>query len=184
MHCTTTVGKGLSFAGWSCPCARLSPLSHLLGRLSPSWPFILLEAREQPQWKAEHGKTNPFFLYFYVSIFIKHNYHTYHQDLWGLFFAFMGVFNMGKAWPWLWQTPCPLPGTHFCHVWPWGIHHSGVSRTSNPSCTCALSSLQPHLPSSSSAFCTHSQPPQQFLCAAAFENHSQTSFIQASSQES
>lgn len=125
-----------------------------------------------------------FFLYFYVSIFIKHNYHTYHQDLWGLFFAFTGVFNMGKAWPWLWQTPCPLPGTHLCHVWPWGIHHSGVSRTSNPSCKYALSSLQPHLPSSSSAFCTHSQPPQQFLCAAAFENHSQTSFIQASSQES
>lgn len=123
------------------------------------------------------------FLYFHVSIYIKHNYQTYHQDLWGLFFAFMGVFNMGKAWPWLWQTPCPLPGTHLCHVWAWGIHHSGVSRTSNPSCTCALFSLQPHLPTSSSAFCTHNQPPQQFLCTAAFENHSQTSFIQASSQE-
>lgn len=95
MHCTTAVGKGLFFAGWSCPCARLSTLSHYLGKAVSI--LIIYPARGQTAHREKQIMGKHFFLYFYVSIYIKHNYQSYHQDLWGLFLAFMAVFNMGKA---------------------------------------------------------------------------------------
>lgn len=90
------MAEGLFFAGWSNLCAHLSTLSYLLGKAV----FITIIYPDGGRTAAavkSRAWENKSFFYFYVSIYIKHNYRTYQEDLWVLFFAFMRVFNMGKA---------------------------------------------------------------------------------------